>query len=548
MSYISALYNKDKDVIQVIERDVDGKRHYLDHKAEYTFYYPDDNGKHKSIYGDKLSKITTNSNAEYQKHKRIYSNSKLFESDFTPVQRCLEKHYSKIDGTTLHTAFFDIEADFDHIRGYAPTDDPFNKITAISIYLDWTDQLIAFFVPPKNLPVKDAQAVVDKFDNTFLYTNEKDMLSDFLKLIEDADVLSGWNSEGYDIPYTINRVKKLFNKAKTKEFCLWDKLPKSRTFEKYGAQAQTYDLVGRVHLDYMQLYQKYTYQEMHSYALDVIAEYELGEKKVEYKGTLDELYNNDFELFVKYSRKDSLLLYKLDSKLKFIDLANTIAHANTVLIPKTMGAVAVTEQAIINEAHERGFVVHDKRRISEDESTQAAGAYVAYPKKGLHEWIGSYDINSLYPSVIRALNMSNETIIGQLPQTATNEYIDSKMAETTKAGGKTEKGDTFAAAWEGLFGTLEYNAVMKKDPEMEITIDWEEGGYDTFTADHIYDVIFSNTTNWTLSANGTIFSLDTDGIIPGLLERWYAERKILQKKKREWNYLSQGIKIPKRLL
>jgi len=419
MSYVSAIYNKDKNIVQVVERNQEGNRVYVDYPAEHTLYFPDSKGKYRSIYGDILSKFSTDSNVEFQKQKRIHSSSKLFESDFNPVQRCLEKNYNKIEPPVLHTVFYDIEADYDELRGYAPTDNPFNKITAISLYLDWTDQLIALFLPPKNMPVYEAQAIVDQFENSFLYTNEKEMLSVFLALIEDADVVSGWNSSGYDIPYTINRIHKLLGKAKTKEFCLWDKFPKKRTFEKYGAENVTYDLVGRVHLDYMELYQKYTYQELHSYALDVVSEVELGEKKVEYKGTLDELYNNDFELFVKYSRKDSLLLYKLDQKLKFIDLANTIAHANTVLIPKTMGAVAVTEQAIINEAHERGYIVHNKRIIPEEESTQAAGAYVAYPKKGLHKWIGSYDINSLYPSVIRACNMSNETIIGQLRQTST---------------------------------------------------------------------------------------------------------------------------------
>ena len=101
-------------------------------------------------------------------------------------------------------------------------------------------------------------------------------------------------------------------------------------------------------MDYMQLYRKYTYHEMHSYSLDAIGEYELDERKVQYEGTLDQLYNNDFEKFLDYNRQDTMLLNKLDEKLKFMALSSELAHANTVLLQTTMGAVAVTEQAIIN--------------------------------------------------------------------------------------------------------------------------------------------------------------------------------------------------------
>ena len=110
---------------------------------------------------------------------------------------------------------------------------------------------------------------------------------------------------------------------------------------------------------------------MHSYSLDAIAEYELSERKVQYEGTLDQLYNQDFRKFIDYNRQDTMILARLDEKLKFLDLANELAHANTVLLQTTMGAVAVTEQAIINEAHERGMVVPDRKQHDRDD-VQAA--------------------------------------------------------------------------------------------------------------------------------------------------------------------------------
>jgi len=186
-----------------------------------------------------------------------------------------------------------------------------------------------------------------------------------------------------------------------------------------------------------------------------------------------------------------------------------------------MGAVAVTEQAIVNEAHHRGLIVPSRAKRDETENNQAAGAYVAYPKKGLHDWIGSMDINSLYPSVIRALNMGPETIVGQIRQTNTDEFIHEQTTLHKK---------TFASAWEGMFGSLEYEAVMRQDRAFEITIDWENSETDILSAAEAYRLIYDSNKPWMLSANGTIFTYEQEGIIPGLLARWYSERKDMQKK------------------
>ena len=116
-----------------------------------------------------------------------------------------------------------------------------------------------------------------------LFRTEKEMLDTFLEMIDDADVLTGWNSEGYDIPYIVNRITKTMGKAETRRMCLMKKLPKERSYEKFGNEVNTYDLVGRIHLDYLELYRKYNYEERHSYRLDYIGEMEVGEKKVPMK-------------------------------------------------------------------------------------------------------------------------------------------------------------------------------------------------------------------------------------------------------------------------
>lgn len=522
MSYIDALYDREHDRIHVVERR-NGTRVFKEYPANYIFYYDDPRGKFRSIYDTPVSRFSTRNNKEFRKEVRMHSGKQLYESDINPIFRCLEDNYKDQDAPELYTAFFDIEVDFDKKRGFSPVEDPFNPITAISVYLNWLDQLVTLAVPPKHLSMATAQEMVAEFDNTFLFEKEEDMVKMFLDLIQDADVLSGWNSEGYDIPYTVNRCIRILSKDDTRKFCLWGQFPKKRMFERFGAEKETYDLVGRVHMDYMQLYRKYTYEERHSYSLDAIAEYELGDRKTQFEGTLDQLYNQHFKTFIEYNRQDTALLDKLDKKLRFLELASELAHANTVLLQTTMGAVAVTEQAIINEAHERGMVVPNRKNRDDSADNQAAGAYVAYPRKGMHEWVGSVDINSLYPSAIRAMNMGPETVVAQLRPVMTDRYIREQLA---KNGGK------FAEAWEGLFGSLEYAAVMNTEIGTEITIDWQDGSESTHSAAEIWKIVFDSHQPWILTANGTILTYEKKGIIPGLLERWYSERKDMQAKKK----------------
>ena len=517
MSYADAYFDRDSDIIRVVERK-EGKRRFTEYPVKYTFYYEDPKGKYKSVYGDPLSRIVCKNTKTYRKEVAINNSKKLFESDINPIFQCLSENYLNHEAPKLNIAFFDIETDYDPERGFADPSDPFMPITAISVHLQWLNTLVTLAVPPKKLTIDEAQKQVKEFDNTLLFEKEEEMLEAFLNLIEDSDLLTGWNSEGYDIPYTVNRVSRVLSKDDTRRFCLWGQLPKKREYEKYGREVFTYDLVGRVHLDSLELYRKYTYEERHSYRLDAIGETEIGETKTVYEGTLDQLYNNDFRTFIEYNRQDVSLLDKLDKKLKFIDLSNELAHANTVLLQTTMGAVAVTEQAIINEAHHRGLQVPNRPK-RDKENTGAAGAYVAFPKKGLHKWIGSMDLNSLYPSVIRALNMAPETIIGQLRPDLTDDMVQTATTLEKKS---------FAGAWEGRFGTLEYDAVMEKRKDVPLTIDWEEGHSEVVSGAEVYNLIFNSQNPWMLSSNGTIFTTEFEGVIPGILKRWHAERKELQ--------------------
>lgn len=531
LMYVDALHTRKDDTIHVVER-VNGKRVYNQFIPDYHFYADDPNGSFTTIYGTKVRKIAAESADDKKSKMRQFGGSRLWESDANTIMRCIEQNYKNSDAPQMNVAFFDIETDFDQEHGYSDPADADNMITSIAVYCQWLDAMICLAIPPKGLDWNEAQEIADRVGETILFRTEKEMLTVFMDVVHDADVLSGWNSEGYDIPYTINRIIKLMGKAATRKLCLWDQLPKTRIFERGGKEQPTYDLIGRLHLDYMQLYKKYNYEERHSYALNAIAEYELGEKKVDYTGTLDELYNNDFELFLKYNIQDTRLLDKLDKKLQFIDLCNSIAHGNHVLIPTTMGSVAMIDQAVIVESHERNMIVPDKNHKKGD--TRAAGGWVAQPQKGLHSWIGSSDLNSLYPSVIRALNMSPETIVAQVNLDYTLTVIDDYERAAAK--------NTFANWWNDRFCPLEMEKYFENDDEYLLDLLFENGQKFEVTGADLQALVKESGQPWCISANGTIYRTDIVGLIPGLLTRWYSERKQLQKQKNIYGALEYNEK------
>jgi DNA polymerase elongation subunit (family B) len=549
--YVDAIHDRESDTILVAER-IDGKRVLRTDPAEYTFYHTHTQGSHKSIFGDVCKKFSTRNMRKFRAEleTQISQGRTIFESHINPVFRYLSQRYMGANSPTLNIGYFDIEAGFDKKRGFAPPSDPFNEITAISLQRSYDGKLLTYALRPPSWTEEMCAPILAEFPDTFIFDDEADLLRAFLEAIEDCDVLTGWNSESYDVPYLVNRVKKVLGKDAVKAFCLWGKEPKPREYVKFQKTFETYEFVGRVHLDLLLLYQKHNPQQEHSYSLDAIGEVVVGERKTPYEGTLDDLYHKDFHTFIRYSRQDVALLAKIDEKKKYIELSNVVAHANCVLLKTTMGSVALVEQAIINEMHAMGLVAPDKRREmdikeSADEDAEddaeddekpvkktAVGAYVAKPKIGIHTEIACCDINSLYPSAIRALNMSPETIVGQVRQTHTEAEIQRRDAAGVKG----------PDLWEGIFSTLEVSAMHERDENITVTVDFDDGTSADMTAAELYDLVFGPGSNLCITANGTLFRTDKEGIIPALLAKWYAERKDLQKQQKEWDKKADAAK------
>ena len=177
-------------------------------------------------------------------------------------------------------------------------------------------------------------------------------------------------------------------------------------------------------------------------------------------------------------------------------------------------------------------------------SIRAAGGWVATPRKGYHRWIASTDMKSLYPSVIRTLNMSPEMIVGQIRLDRTNKAI----SDWESTGAK----HTFAAWWNDRFNVLEMEDFYNEDIANKLILDMENGQSFELTGKELSDLIFKSGQPWCISANGTIFKTDSDGVIPSLLTRWYSERKTLQGimtnyQDIEDNAKIEGVKIPENL-
>lgn len=593
MSYVDAIFDRHKNVVKVVER-LNGQRLFTEEPVEHVLYYEHPAGSHKSIFENPCKRFSTTDPRKFRKEQMRLKDKgvRIFESDIRETFRHLSKFYTGVDAPTLHLTFFDIEVDFDPDRGFAPTDDPFCAVTAITAHLSQFDRLITLALVPPTLTSEEAHAMCDPvydddgkliggFADTFLFEDEADLLSTFLEIIEDSDVLSGWNSEGYDIPYLVNRIRRVLGDEATKRLCLWGMRPREREYMKFGKMQKTYDLVGRVHLDYLVLYQKHVTQQQQSYKLDYIAEIEVGENKTVYEGTLDDLYKKDFFRFIEYNRQDVMLLVKIDAKRKYIELHNQIAHANCVDLKTTVGSVALVEMAIINEMHAMGFVVPDRKPRSEDAihpddmedddedgRTPVVGAYVAKPKTGIHYEVACVDINSLYPSAIRSLNMSPETILGQVRPDETTALVDTRIRNGTPR----------AEAWEDLFSSMEVwhmqttedvthtfpdeikdvpkeythfgwtvennRLTVTLSPTKPIIVDFEDGRTIQCTAGDLRDYIFNPTNRVCISANGTIFRTEKDGIIPMLLAKWYADRKAMQAREKAFAKLAEeGVEV-----
>ena len=268
-----------------------------------------------------------------------------------------------------------------------------------------------------------------------LCKDEKDLLGQFIDDWEYycPDIITGWNTEFFDIPYLCNRIKQVLGEDELKRLSPW-KSVHDRDVYQMGRSHQIYNIQGIAHLDYFDLYRKFTYTAQESYRLDHIAKVELGEQKDGNPfDTFREWYTNDYQSFIEYNINDVELVDKLEDKMKLIELCLTMAYDAKVNYVDVLGTVRYWDVLIYNYLKEKNIVIPQKKM--QDKSAQYEGAYVKDPIVGMHKWVMSFDLNSLYPHLIMQYNISPETLIPsdkEAPEKMVDKILEGNVKNDTK--------------------------------------------------------------------------------------------------------------------
>lgn len=518
MSFISSYYDRFKDRVVVWEREGNGRRIRREIDSPYNLYVPDPNGKFEAITGEKLKFIECSSKKEFD--ERCAAHPIRFESDIHPQDKVMMTYFGK-PLPVLNVGFIDIEVDYDPAVGYSRPSNPYAPINALSLYRSDLGTMFTLLLPPPTWAHGMQLPIEMQEDNYFMFHSERELLEFFLTLIEDCDVLTGWNSDFFDMPYIAKRIELLFGQHALKKLG-FDLGPMPRWGEKERFKGSTekeivIDLQSRVHLDYMALFKKFTLGGRQSYSLGAITAEELDVPKMEYDGTLYELYRNDFIKFAKYNRHDVQCIVDLNKKFKYIDLANAMVHEATVNFSAIFGSVQLIDTAIINFCHNRmNKIVFDRVH---KQGKKVEGAIVMSPKVGLHKMIGSCDINSLYPSTYRSLNLSPEKIVGQLA-----EYEEGWRAVYNAR----RNPDNLALQQVPVTIIPEGSRHGELDEHGE-----EQEGSLTITAGDMIQFLKEN--KYAISGYGTILDQGNgEGLLPAVLTYWFKGRKELQAKKKEF--------------
>ena len=286
----------------------------------------------------------------------------------------------------------------------------------------------------------------DREDVTYVKCDsEIHLLKEFLAFWEKyyPDIVTGWNSEFFDIPYICNRIKKLFGEDELMRLSPWGGV-RDREVYQMGRHHQIYEIQGIAALDYFDLYRKFTYSAQESYRLDHIAFVELGEQKTGNPfETFREWYTKDYQSFIEYNFNDVELVYKLDDKMKLIELSLTMAYDAKVNYTDVLGSVRYWDILIYNHLRDKNIVIPQKIKAEKVEKFE--GAYVKDPIVGMHKWVMSFDLNSLYPHLIMQYNISPETLVNsndELEEGMVDRILEGKIT-TSKEHCMTPNGALF---------------------------------------------------------------------------------------------------------
>lgn len=438
-------------------------------------YLPNPQGQYQSLDGTRLDRVNGN-------HR---DNPKSYESDLNEeVRTLIDLYYESDEPSKGHKDFFfDIETAKDE-NGFSTIHDVRTAITSIAYY-DKAGKDRRVLILDEQGRIKERE--LRGLDYTLeIFRDERDLLTRFINAFAEIQptVITGWNIDGYDIPYLLGRCKKVLGAQAIKKFSPAGIVQQGRTGK--------WKILGVSSLDYIKLYKNFTYTELPNYRLDTVAKKELDRGKVEYDGDLDTLFTQDIHKFAYYNMTDVDLVYEMDEKLQLLNLARSICHKGHVPYEDVYYASKYLDGAAIVDLKRNGFVAPNKQFRFIEEETMAdalAGAYVMAPVPGLYKWIYDLDLTSLYPSIIMTANISPETKVGVVENWNQECMLksDSMPATITLASGKTQHVDDVK----------------------------------TWLTQH----------NYSIASNGATYNNEQRGFLPTILEKWFNERVIFKDKR-----------------
>ena len=459
-------------------------------------YKRSDNGSETSIYGDKLEKtFDVNTFA-----------GELFESDVHPLTRTLIDAYEDDDSISKNHVIFNFDIEVDTEGGYAPVNDTWQAITSIA-FKDSVSNVRTVLILDTERNVLDTECTDDRGPvQIYSFFTEKQLLKFFLRRYTTIKptILTGWNTDGYDIPYLYNRLKKVLGNNYARQLS-----PIGIAYIKKHYTEDAFDTViaGVSSLDYLRLYKQFTYSELPNYRLGTVGSLEVGLDKIEFEGNLKMLFQTDINKFVQYNLRDIDIVDALDTKLKLIELVQGICHVCHVPYEFIHYSSKFLEGALLTYLRRQKLVAPNKQKRSHvedaddnDDSVGFKGAFVKNPVRGKYRWIFSNDINSLYPSTIRSLNISPETKVGTILN-----WDD--------------------VATENVWET---NKLVKPNSEL---IFKSSKGTSTISDKQLDEMLTKY--DLAISSAGVLYSQTERGLLPSILDKWYADRKEFQRLKRE---------------
>lgn len=422
-------------------------------------------------------------------------NNNLHFHDMTPYQKFLVEKYGTNDepSTTHRELFFDIEIEM----GEALTEEYIKsapkKVTSIAWYDKQVDEW--------GIIILDGKSRIDrkKFKNKEIIPvkTEMELLGKFLEKFRemDPDIIVGWNSDYFDIPYLYYRMCNVLGEDMARHLS-----PIGYVRETPWYKDQFIQIAGVESLDYMRLHKKFSQSDEPSFKLDAIGEKYAGLNKIEYNGNLDKLFEEDPDTFIKYNFRDVEILKVLDEKLEYLFLVKNLAHKGKHNYSEVYANTKTQDGAISAYLLGKGIVPPAKDRNPQKKDTYAGG-YLFCPKAGIYKYMFDEDLTSLYPSIIMTINIGKETMVGRI--------IDA----------------------DDRNNRLGLNDLKTRDPNEELLIENSKRKRTNVSVGKLVKMIEEN--NLSVSANGVFFKTDKESVLSTILKKWFDERIMYKNQMKE---------------